>query len=55
MAERLASVEQTNEDAPDGDREDVRGELEEAEEDERVVDLTRSDEDEEEKEDNRIW
>uniref|UniRef100_A0A3Q0QUY4 Crossover junction endonuclease MUS81 n=1 Tax=Amphilophus citrinellus TaxID=61819 RepID=A0A3Q0QUY4_AMPCI len=54
LAERLASVEQTKKDGPEGDREEVRSELEETEEDEKVVDLTGSDEDEEEKEDNRI-
>ncbi|XP_063317616.1 crossover junction endonuclease MUS81 [Pelmatolapia mariae] len=51
LAERLASVEQTN---TDGDREEVRSELEATEEDDHVVDLTGSDEDEEEKEENRI-
>ncbi|XP_030609770.1 structure-specific endonuclease subunit MUS81 isoform X2 [Archocentrus centrarchus] len=54
LAERLASLEQTKKDGPEGDREEVRSELEETEEDEKVVDLTGSDEDEEEKEDNRI-
>uniref|UniRef100_A0A3P8Q8W1 Crossover junction endonuclease MUS81 n=1 Tax=Astatotilapia calliptera TaxID=8154 RepID=A0A3P8Q8W1_ASTCA len=51
LAERLASAEQTN---TDGDREAVRSELEATEEDDPVVDLTGSDEDEEEKEENRI-
>lgn len=51
MAGRLASAEQTN---TDGDREAVRSELEATEEDDPVVDLTGSDEDEEEKEENRI-
>lgn len=51
MAERLASAEQTN---TDWDREAVRSELEATEEDDPVVDLTGSDEDEEEKEENRI-
>lgn len=51
LAERLASVEQTN---TDGDREEVRSELEATEEDDNVVDLTGSDEGEEEEEENRI-
>ncbi|XP_005949949.1 crossover junction endonuclease MUS81 [Haplochromis burtoni] len=51
LAERLASAEQTN---TDGDREAVRSELEATEEDDPVVDITGSDEDEEEKEENRI-
>lgn len=51
MAKRLASVEQTN---TDGDREEVRSELEATEEDDNVVDLTGSDEGEEEEEENRI-
>ncbi|XP_031613791.1 crossover junction endonuclease MUS81 isoform X1 [Oreochromis aureus] len=51
LAERLASVEQTN---TDGDREEVRSELEVTEEDDNVVDLTGSDEGEEEEEENRI-
>lgn len=54
LAKRLASVQQTKKDGPEGDREEVRSELEETEEDEQVIDLTGSDEDEEEKEDNRI-
>ncbi|XP_041842673.1 crossover junction endonuclease MUS81 [Melanotaenia boesemani] len=49
LAERLASVEQETKDGPEGDREEVRSEGEELEEDEEgVVDLTESGEDEEE-------
>lgn len=58
LAERLESVEKGDKDAPEGDREESRSEGEEGEEEEGgdpgVVDLTGSDEDDEEKEEDRI-
>lgn len=55
LAERLESVEQGAKDGPEGDREEVRSEGEEDEEGgPGVVDLTGSDDDEEEKEEGRI-
>lgn len=58
LAERLESAEQGTKDGPEGDREEVRSEGEEGEEEEEggpgVVDLTGSDEGEEEEDKDRI-
>lgn len=56
LAERLESVEQGTKDAPEGDREEFQSEGEEEKEGEGpgLVDLTGSDEDDDEKKEDRI-